>query len=138
MAQQCHSASRTGLASVKSRVETLQFADENTNSNRGTHPNDNSSTIYSSQDIETPNAHRKTTGVRRSVYTMEQYSAIKREWKIVIGSNMNAHGEYLFSCCCYLSTLYILYINHLSATQFINIFSYFAFKQLSFGIGFIQ
>lgn len=56
----------------------------------------------------------------------------KKEWKIVIGSNMNAHGKYLFSCCCYLSTLYILYINHLSATQFVNIFSYFAFKQLSF------
>ena len=68
----------TCLTQVKSQVKTLQFVDENTTSNRYMHPNDKSSTMYNSKTQERPNAHQKTTGLRRSAYTMEQYSAIKR------------------------------------------------------------
>ena len=116
----------TCLAQVESQVKTLQFVDENTTSNRHMHPNGKSSTMYNSQDTGTPKCSSKDDWLKKKCIYNGIVSSYEKEWNIVICSNMNAHREYLFSCCCYLSTLYILCIKHLSPTQFVNIFSYFA------------
>ena len=99
MTQQCHSTLSTCLTQAKSQAETLQFVDENTNSNRYMHPNDNSSTIHNSQDIEMPKCSSKDNWLKKKCIYNGIVFSYKKEWDIVICSNMNAHREYLLSCC---------------------------------------
>ena len=74
-----------------SNLTPEHVARENYNSKRYMHPNVHSSTIHNSQDGGQPKCPSTEEWIKMMwyIYTMEYYSAIKKEWNNAICSNMD-------------------------------------------------
>ena len=61
------------------------------------HPNVHSSTIYNSKDTWKQPKCPSTDNWITKIYTLEYYSAAKKEWYIAICSNMDGPRDYILS-----------------------------------------
>ena len=86
----------TTIWSSSSTSRYLFEENENTNSKRYMHPHVHCSIIYNSQDMKQPKCPSRDEWIKEMwyTYTMEYYSAIKKEWNLAICNKMNGSWEH--------------------------------------------